>query len=116
MAPGLEWPRAAHRLVYTSSNRVKKAELLRHQNSPCSCCVPREIACVQFACVCLVIAAGEGSPGLVRHPRAGGMQRSECAVYKQGSVTVGEPGSAAAAAWSPAAGGRRGREREGGTT
>ena len=77
MAPGLEWPRAAHRLVYTSSNRVKKAELLRHQNSPCSCCVPREIACV----------------------------------YKQGSVMVGEPGSAAAAAWSPAAGGRRGRER-----
>ena len=68
MAPGLEWPRAAHRLVYTSSNRVrKKAEFLRHQNSPCSCCVPREIACVQFGCVCLVIAAGEGSPGLVRH-------------------------------------------------
>ena len=24
MAPGLEWPRAAHRLVYTSSNRVRK--------------------------------------------------------------------------------------------
>jgi len=48
----------------------------------------------------------------VRGPRAGGTQRSECAVYKQGSATVGEPGSAEVAAWSPAAGGRRGRERE----
>ena len=73
------------------------------------------------------LAAGEqggAATGQARNLRAGrrggrrssrpasrGTQRSECAVYKQGSATVGEPGSAEVAAWSPAAGGRRGRER-----
>ena len=49
MAPGLEWPRAAHRLVYTSSNRVRKKR--------CVVAAPKLsvfLLCSQGNCVCPV--------------------------------------------------------------